>query len=235
MTDRYIVTASLGLNARLWPDSDTADTVVKTWAPGAIVRVLYTRGSWAAVAAGDGVLYSSLKFLRKMDAPPSVHQPEQFKLSFYPLAESVKRISQPFAANPQNYQQFNLPGHEGTDHPAKYGEDVMAAAAGKIYKVHRQAGLEPHNWGGHVRIEHDGGYKSIYCHLSQVFVNVGDEVEAGQVIGKAGNTGNVWPRPTADRPHAGTHLHFVMKHPTGKPGWPYQIIDPTPFLRPLME
>jgi hypothetical protein len=33
----------------------------------------------------------------------------------------------------------------------------------------------------------------------------------------------------------GAHLHFGMKHfPDGKEGWPWNLIDPTPFIQPLL-
>jgi Peptidase family M23 len=58
-------------------------------------------------------------------------------------------------------------------------------------------------FGRAVVIDHDklpdgspGGW-GIYCHLSEEQVSVGQRVEAGTVIGKAGNTGNV----------TGPHLH----------------------------
>jgi murein DD-endopeptidase MepM/ murein hydrolase activator NlpD len=54
----------------------------------------------------------------------------------------------------------------------------------------------------------------MYCHLSQIFVGVGQEVQRGQTIGAAGATGDA----------TGPHVHFqVMQN--GHP------VDPMSFLR----
>lgn len=64
--------------------------------------------------------------------------------------------------------------------------------------------------GNYVVINHNNGYYTVYMHLKQVNVSVGDTVSRGQVIGLMGNTGNVIPVPTASSPYAGTHLHFCL-------------------------
>ncbi|MDD3305420.1 MAG: M23 family metallopeptidase, partial [Bacilli bacterium] len=50
-------------------------------------------------------------------------------------------------------------------------------------------------------------FRTTYMHLSSVSVNVGDEVEAGQIIGVMGNTGN----------SSGTHLHFQYEDANQNP------------------
>ncbi|UZD24164.1 M23 family metallopeptidase [Algoriphagus halophytocola] len=64
--------------------------------------------------------------------------------------------------------------------------------------------------GNVVYIEHEDGSIGTYCHMipGSVIVNVGDQVEAGQELGKLGNSGNSFA------PHL--HMH-VMANPTGKP------------------
>jgi hypothetical protein len=55
------------------------------------------------------------------------------------------------------------------------------------------------------------------------------------VIGFADSTGNVRPKPSPENPHAGSHLHFSLKL-LGQPTiYPFNFIDPTPFLRQLAE
>lgn len=56
-------------------------------------------------------------------------------------------------------------------------------------------------YGNYVMIDHGNGKMTIYGHLTQGVVNVGDKVETGQTIGYAGSTGN----------STGPHLHFECR------------------------
>ncbi len=130
-------------------------------------------------------------------------------------------ITQPFGAHPEIYSQWGLPGHEGVDFRAPTGSNVYAAADGVVYRVEPQpVGA----YGRQVRVRHRAGYKTVYAHLDEVLVANGDFVKAGQIIGKADNTGNSY----------GSHLHLTLKHEgateRGETNYPYDIIDPTPFL-----
>ena len=132
-------------------------------------------------------------------------------------------ITQLFGANPQNYSQFGLPGHEGVDMRAPTGSKIFCVAPGEVYEVHNNP--TDHNYGIHVRIKHEEGYKTTYAHLQKALVNVGDQVESGTVLGIADSTGNSF----------GAHLHLTLK----KDGahylnYPSNIVDPTPFLLPLL-
>jgi murein DD-endopeptidase MepM/ murein hydrolase activator NlpD len=55
--------------------------------------------------------------------------------------------------------------------------------------------------GGTVAIDHGVGLVSLVAHLSAVDVEVGDLVEAGDVVGKVGATGRV----------TGAHLHWTLR------------------------
>lgn len=144
-----------------------------------------------------------------------------FRFEAWPT--EFRTINQYFAANPQNYAQFGLPGHEGIDIMAPTGSKVFAVAPGTVKMVRTDP--NGHNYGRHIRIEHRDGYETIYAHLESVNVNVGQVVEAGSLIGRADNTGNSF----------GSHLHLTLKHTGETQGnWPGNIIDPTPFLLPLI-
>ena len=144
-----------------------------------------------------------------------------FRFTAWPT--EFRSINQYFAANPQNYAQFGLPGHEGIDIMAPTGTKVFAVAPGTIKMVRTDP--NGHNYGRHVRIQHANGYETIYAHLNEVSVTAGQVVEGGALIGRADNTGNSF----------GSHLHLTLKHEGETQGnWPSNIIDPTPFLLPLL-
>jgi murein DD-endopeptidase MepM/ murein hydrolase activator NlpD len=56
-------------------------------------------------------------------------------------------------------------------------------------------------YGNYIVIDHGNGFQTLYAHLSRIFVNVGDSVAQGTVIGLVGNTGN----------STGPHLHFEIR------------------------
>lgn len=144
--------------------------------------------------------------------------------SFEAWPTEYQQINQNFNANPQFYSQFGLPGHEGTDIEAPEGSKVFAVAPGVVDFVN--SANSSHNYGIYIRINHSDDFQTIYAQLSQADVIEGQEVEAGELIGLAGNTGNSF----------GAHLHFGLKRAGYLYGdWPFSIFDPTPFLLPLIE
>ncbi len=81
-------------------------------------------------------------------------------------------------------------------------DPIVATADGVVTvavtgQVHDTSG---NSYGNYVKIRHDNGLESLYSHLSDVNVTVGQEVSAGQQIGIIGMTGN----------STGIHLHFEM-------------------------
>lgn len=98
----------------------------------------------------------------------------------------------------------------GIDWGIPVGTQILAAMAGAAIKVEDQGKT---GYGKHVRLQHDGGYITIYGHLSMFDAAVGDLVKAGDLIGRSGNTGN----------SSGPHLHFELR----KNGVPE---NPAPYL-----
>lgn len=86
--------------------------------------------------------------------------------------------------------------HGGFDIAAPTGTSVRAAASGKVVRVGYNASA-----GNLVDVEHAGGYKSRYFHLSAQSVKTGQTVTKGQQVGKVGSTGN----------STGPHLHFQIE------------------------
>lgn len=111
--------------------------------------------------------------------------------------------------------------HTGIDFSAGSGTEIRAPRAGTV----TTAGSGPAGgWAGtYVAIEHSDGTTSLYAHMSGVDVAVGEQVDAGRVIGSVGQTGRAF----------GPHLHFEI-YPAGvRPGDVYQAVDPWPWLRDL--
>jgi murein DD-endopeptidase MepM/ murein hydrolase activator NlpD len=75
----------------------------------------------------------------------------------------------------------------GIDIAVPFGTPIRAAAAGQI----SYAGNELRGYGNLVLIKHDDGYVTAYAHAERIVVNRGDMVQKGQIIGYAGQTGDV--------------------------------------------
>ncbi len=138
-------------------------------------------------------------------------------------------ITQKFRERPEVYRKFGFPGHEGIDFQAPSGSEIYSVADGFVSDVRLDANTDKMNkpYGNQVRIQHSGGYESIYAHLQEVVVTRGQAVRAGQLIGLADNTGNSF----------GDHLHFTLKKKgataQGETDYKYDIVDPTPYLDPF--
>ncbi|MBK9049610.1 MAG: M23 family metallopeptidase [Chloroflexi bacterium] len=144
-----------------------------------------------------------------------------FRFEAWPT--EFRSINQYFGANPQNYAQFGLPGHEGLDIMAPTGSRIFSVAPGRVSKVDTVASKHP--YGNYVHVEHRDGYTTIYAHLESISVSVGQQINAGTEVGRADNTGNSF----------GSHLHLTLRKAGAKVGnWPAGIVDPTPFILPLM-
>lgn len=91
-------------------------------------------------------------------------------------------------------------GHYAIDISASTGQSVYAADNGVVVSASYNAA-----YGNVILINHKNGYYTRYAHLNSMNVKAGDIVEAGQLIGGAGNTGN----------STGTHLHFEIRTNTG--------------------
>lgn len=85
--------------------------------------------------------------------------------------------------------------HNGLDLHA-INDEVYSMMKGMVKKV----GYDKRS-GYYVVLDY-GNYTLAYCHLSQILVRKGDEVNAGDVVGVSGNTGR----------STGPHLHLTCKY-----------------------
>lgn len=87
--------------------------------------------------------------------------------------------------------------HYGMDFTAPAGTDVYATGNGTVVAVlSSQRGL-----GKHIIIDHGFGYTSVYAHLRDFNVRVGQKVQRGEIIGFVGSTGL----------SVANHLHYEIR------------------------
>lgn len=102
--------------------------------------------------------------------------------------------------------------NDGVNLAAPMGTDIHAAENGVV----AYAGDELKGYGNLVLVRHDNGWVTAYAHADEILVKRGDQIKRGQVIAKAGRTGQV------DQPQ----VHFELRQGQ-KP------VDPTPFMERL--
>lgn len=127
----------------------------------------------------------------------------------YPVP-AASLVTQTFAEHEQARRKNGWKYYNGgIDYAVPPSTPIKAAADGRVTR----ADWDGSGYGYHVRIQHAENYLTLYAHLIDFQVHPGDVVEAGQVIGHSGNTGN----------STGPHLHFEARL-AGK------AVDPGPLL-----
>ncbi|MBU1126260.1 peptidoglycan DD-metalloendopeptidase family protein [Patescibacteria group bacterium] len=86
--------------------------------------------------------------------------------------------------------------HSGHDMAAPMGTPIKASAPGIV--AWTKTG---NSYGNYVMVIHQGGYATLYAHMSRFNTSAGSYVERGQVIGYMGSTGF----------STGSHLHFEVR------------------------
>ena len=98
--------------------------------------------------------------------------------------------------------------HGGVDLAKASGSSILATDGGTVVVAGWNGG-----YGNYVEIDHGGGTKSWYGHLSAITVKKGDQIQQGDEIGKEGTTGL----------STGVHLHFGLEV-NG------QLVDPAAYI-----
>lgn len=119
------------------------------------------------------------------------------ELSDYPVISPVKRpvVSSGFEMRRHPIYKVRK-FHTGIDLPKAKGTAVYAAGNGTVIRKGYCSG-----YGNFIEIQHAGGFRSFYAHLSKTMVNVGDSVNITQQIACVGNTGV----------STGNHLHYEIR------------------------
>ena len=89
--------------------------------------------------------------------------------------------------------------HPGIDIANRVAPGIAASDGGVVIVAGWPDGM---GYGNRVVIDHGNGYRTLYAHLSNVYVSPGQEVNRGQIIGQMGSTGR----------STGIHLHFEIQY-----------------------
>lgn len=130
---------------------------------------------------------------------------------------NIYKMTWPLPGDHRTYSKFGpriapLPGastyHKGWDIGGEFGAPMVSVLAGTVVAVSYNESA-----GNFVKVEHQPGFVSVYCHCSKTLVSEGQYVQQGQQIALVGSTG------TSTSPH----LHFAIQ----KNG---EFIDPDPYI-----
>lgn len=104
--------------------------------------------------------------------------------------------------------------HTGTDIWAKEDTEIYSCTDGTVKFIGSNSGM-----GNAVIIEDEYGYEFHYYHMVRLtdFLKEGDRVQAGQLVGHVGNTGN----------SVRDHLHLTIVAPDG------YFVNPYPYLKEI--
>jgi len=112
---------------------------------------------------------------------------------------------------PQTGKFGTTTNSDGIDIAAPIGSAVRAVAKGKVAYTNDDYA----SYGEIVLINHGDGFYTMYGHLSEISVSVGQEVAAGQTLGRSGDTGSI----------KGPILHFEVRRGQA-------ALDPRGWLKP---
>lgn len=120
------------------------------------------------------------------------------ELSDYPVISPIKksgRISSGFGMRKHPlYKKWRF--HTGIDIPQVKGTPVYSTGNGIVTARGYDSG-----YGYFIEIQHAGGFRSFYAHLSRILVNVGERVSITQQIACVDSTGVT----------TGSHLHYEVR------------------------
>lgn len=112
-------------------------------------------------------------------------------------------ITSPFGARWRSW-------HYGVDLDLETGDPVFAGFDGIV----RVVGYDRYGYGYYIVVRHKNGLETLYGHLSKTLVDVGQELKAGDLIAKGGNTGR----------STGSHLHYEVRF-QGSPFDPERVYN----------
>lgn len=207
-------------NTILWENSLSAYSLIR---PGDKITILPTSGLRHKVAKNDTVAKIAKKYgieaeriieFNKLASADDIKigekliipggrkvyaQPTYALRSLYqaPAPRVVSTGSLLWPTSCRRITQYFRYRHSGVDIACGYGQPIYAADSGRVIKAR---GGWNGGYGVTIEIDH-GNTQTLYGHLSNLYVKVGENVVQGQVIGAMGSTGR----------SSGSHLHFETR------------------------
>lgn len=208
-------------------DLDNLNTIK----PDQKLKILPVTGVSHEVKSGDTLESVAKKYQAEAQAIldfPFNDVPDDFKLKVgqilivpdgVPISKPapIKRLSSQSLAGPTG-STFQAPGggqfvwpthggltqyfawyHPGIDLANRVAPVIVASDGGTVIVA---GWPDSYGYGNRVIIDHGNGYQTIYAHLSNIYVTIGQKVSRGQSIGQMGSTGR----------STGTHLHFEIRY-----------------------
>ena len=108
--------------------------------------------------------------------------------------QDLYQVSSPYGYRLDPFTNVNSL-HEGVDLSGEVNSRIFTTADGVVTQSGQVGG-----YGFLIEIKHDNGLMTRYGHVSKLFVQVGDVVKKGQLIGLVGSTGR----------STGNHLHYEV-------------------------
>jgi len=132
------------------------------------------------------------------------------------------KIRYPITSKFHASESFREHSHNGIDFQMSNGTELHSIQSGTIQKMVDYGNV---NAGKTIFVKWEDGKTAIYGHLSKFNPNLseGDRVNAGDLLGYSGNSGNVVGN------NGGYHLHFGLKDASGN------FIDPQPYAKLIQE
>lgn len=180
-------------------------TVPPPGIPGIYHRVEKDQTLWRiskiyAVDLNEIVKINHISDVTNIEVGQLILIPHRQKIQVVPLRYSSDDFIWPIKGKVITYfgQAFNNMINKGVNIQPYGNLDVVASRRGKVVFYADNFG----SFGKTIIIDHGDGLSSIYARNSQVFIKVGDTVDKGTVIAKAGSAGR-------DR---NNYLHFEIRN-----------------------
>lgn len=136
------------------------------------------------------------------EPPPPPPVPKRSAIASFIIPDSAPIVSSTrmlWPTDSKRITQYYSWSHHGLDIGGRTTNYIYASDDGTV-SVAKYSGWNS-GYGTHIMIDHGNSKKTLYGHLSKNFVQVGEKVKKGQVIGMMGTTGR----------STGVHLHFEVR------------------------